>query len=114
MTTIPSQEILSKPSLATLSFILRNKELWPEGFEWDYTSCLSCAMGLAIRLGWVANEPLNIFKMLKNATEAFNLSKKAAESIFIYARLFYGISMHEVTPIHVADLIDSYLKGNSP
>jgi hypothetical protein len=101
MTTIPSQEILSKPSLATLSFILRNKELWPEGFEWDYTSCLSCAMGLAIRLGWVANEPLNI-------------CKKAAESIFIYARLFYGISMHEVTPIHVADLIDSYLKGNSP
>src|ERR1700733_2317440 len=43
-------EILTKPSLAALALVLRNRELWPEDFTWDYTRCSNCAIGLAAKL----------------------------------------------------------------
>lgn len=41
---------LATPSLAGLAWLLRHKEAWPEGFEWYYGRCTSCAMGMAVRM----------------------------------------------------------------
>src|SRR6267142_7011490 len=38
---------LSKPSLKALSHLLRHREMWPQGFIWNYSMCDQCAMGLA-------------------------------------------------------------------
>ena len=38
------------PSLKNLSYILRHREWWPDGFEWDYRYCASCAIGLCEKL----------------------------------------------------------------
>lgn len=35
------------PTLENLSKVLRNQDLWPLGFPWDYTHGATCAMGLA-------------------------------------------------------------------
>lgn len=40
----------AEPSFTELARILRHKEEWPEGFEWDYRYGRSCAIGLADRL----------------------------------------------------------------
>lgn len=37
---------LSKPSLKAAIALLRDRAKWPEGFEWDYSQCNTCAMGL--------------------------------------------------------------------
>jgi hypothetical protein len=104
MSTLPSQDILSKPSLAALSFVLRNRETWPDGFVWDYRDCLSCAMGLAFRLGMVAG-----FDTVAMA-DSFKISQEAARNIFIEAAYHHKLgTMRAVTPEHVADLIDAHL-----
>jgi hypothetical protein len=46
---------LSKPSAAGLAYLLRHKELWPENFEFNYSSFGYCACGLAYRY-WVQNK----------------------------------------------------------
>lgn len=48
---------LSKPSLQTLSFILRNKEFWPKDFEWDFENFNQCAMGLLAQIFHKGNYP---------------------------------------------------------
>jgi hypothetical protein len=37
---------LKEFSFPGLIFLLRHKELWPKGFEWDFMNCEQCAMGL--------------------------------------------------------------------
>lgn len=41
---------LSKPSLTGLSYLLRHRELWPEGFNFYFMRCEDCAIGLAHRV----------------------------------------------------------------
>jgi hypothetical protein len=104
MSTLPSQDILSKPSLAALSFLLRNRETWPDGFAWDYSDCSTCAMGLAFRLGMVARPFTGAME------DSFKISQEAANNFFVFATRHYSLdSMIEVTPEHVADLIDAHL-----
>jgi hypothetical protein len=38
------------PSLESLSYILRHREWWPDGFEWDFQACSGCAIGLCEEL----------------------------------------------------------------
>jgi hypothetical protein len=38
------------PSLENLSYILRHREWWPEGFRWSYKYCGHCAIGLCHEL----------------------------------------------------------------
>lgn len=89
----------AKPSLSALSFILRHKELWPEGFNWNYQSCSNCAMGLAHAV-WSKQVPEHDLMSMK---EAFGISDSDGQRIFLKAAEGY----HYVTPERIADLIDA-------
>ena len=96
-------ETLHQHAARELSFILRNRALWPNGFEWDYTRCETCAMGLAVRLGMATRH--NTLAM----TVPFNMSVEEAEKIFIEARHHFSVArMSDITPEHIADLLDAY------
>ena len=99
---------LSKPSLEALSWLLRHKEMWPRGFEWNYSSCDTCAMGLAYEL-WTENcVGANTYWMKK----IFNLSEEIARAIFIDAVVGQGrLGFSDITPEMIADDIDEYLAG---
>ena len=103
MSTKQPAENLHQHTVRELSFILRNRALWPEGFEWDYTDCRSCAMGLAFRLGMAS-----LSSSWSMAT-AFNMSVGVADKIFILANAFFPVArMSDITPEHIADLLDAY------
>lgn len=98
----PSKVTL-QPSLRNLVTILRNREMWPEGFVWYFPLSDSCAMGLSIQL-WnedityevgsdetfhnIFNRPISWWKIPFNSRQ---------------------VRMAAVTPEVVADRIDSYL-----
>lgn len=97
---------LDKPSLRGLSFVLRNPDTWPKGFEWNYDRCSNCAMGLSVRLwkeikgDWIADMAIG-----------FRMSFRAANEIFVKASNTrgWGDDRHRITPEMVADDIDAYL-----
>jgi hypothetical protein len=106
---------LDKPSLAALSFALRHPETWPEGFVWDYGNCETCAMGLAYRLwGWIMKPEHFACDVAHQTSIAFGMRSETAGEIFLYARRVYGISTEEITPTHIADLIDAHLANSEP
>src|SRR4051812_15081819 len=88
---------LSKPSLQALAYILRHRELWPEGFRWEFTDCTKCAMGLAIRLWHIHDSPCT-----GTMCEYFPISRPEAHHLFL------GYSHPSITPEMVADRIESY------
>src|SRR5262249_35156841 len=47
--TLNQLVLLEKPSFPGLAYLLRHKELWPEGFVWDFCRLRDCAWGLASR-----------------------------------------------------------------
>ena len=103
MSTKQAPQTLHQHAVRKLSFILRNRALWPKGFEWDYRNCRDCAMGLAFELGMTS----------KRATLAmggrFNMSIEDAQNIFIYAgQSTLTKLMQDVTPEDIADLLDAY------
>ena len=108
-------DLLTKPSLSTLAFVLRHRELWPEGFEWDYNDCEQCGMGMAFRLGLAARPSHEtVGPSLDAVTEAFDLSEDAALKLFVYAQMDLPASHRSrrfVTPDHVATLIEQHLAG---
>jgi hypothetical protein len=94
----------AQPSLRALSFALRHKELWPAGFEWNYSSCAQCAMGLAHAM-WSNKVPAHD---LESMTTAFNMNRKDADRIFLRAsRVETIIDARPITPERIADLIDA-------
>lgn len=121
-----------EPSLSMLSHFLRDKDLWPKGFIWDYSNCNTCAMGLAVEmfnltLGTSDNDANLLFPFpaqtyLHAMLETFGLKENEARKIF--TRLGdpeRGINFHwgdigavirnqrKITPEKVADAIDAYL-----
>jgi len=93
-----------KPELNNLSHILRNKNLWPEGFEWDYSHCHTCAMGLAHKL-W--KEQIE-YPLTNVMAKVFDMSSEAAGDIFTGM----GKTLEDeqnITPEQVADAIDAYI-----
>jgi hypothetical protein len=96
---------LDKPSLRGLNLVLRHRELWPVGFEWDYRSCPNCAMGLAQRL-WKEIE----FPVESYIAKAFGMSAASAQKIFYYADISRKILRKNVTPEMIADDIEAYLR----
>jgi len=89
---------LSKPSLETLSHILRHKDLWPKNFTWDFGSCQHCAMGLAHKL-W----PESIKRPISHEVgHAIGISYDAAYNIF----LGKAFPLFSITPELVADELD--------
>jgi hypothetical protein len=107
---------LTKPSLEALSHILRHKELWPTGFEWNYGFCYSCAMGLAGEL-WDVFVPRNPDAAVLNVSKAFGISRKVAGNIFggeadwipYHPGCVVVRDTNAVTPEMVADQIDKFL-----
>ena len=100
-------EILSKPSLSALSFILRHRELWPDTFkEWNFSDCRSCAIGLSFCL-WP-----NIAGRGGPSCRAFfremGLLYEEGCILFGYG-LLPEIDDNDITPDHVADAIEAHL-----
>jgi hypothetical protein len=99
-----------KPSLERLSYVLRHKELWPEGFQWDFSVCVQCAMGMARDLWWKGETA-----GLTEISYKFDLAYPDSKSMFLApANKWYGKSMRAVTPNMVADRIDAYLANPTP
>jgi hypothetical protein len=96
---------LQKPTLEGLSFLLRHKELWPEGFQWYYPNPACCAIGLTYKF-WKKEQ--------YGMTEIFNISPSVSDRIFVeapfYHRCFGIFPRFDVSPEMVADDIDKYLK----
>lgn len=88
---------LSKPSARGLSYLLRHKELWPEGFIWNYGCHGTCAIGLASRV-WL-HHPHAFSAMVGKAC---GIDRAAAQDIFLNMA-------PDVLPSEVADRIDAYL-----
>jgi hypothetical protein len=90
------------PTLENLATVLRHRQMWPEGFEWDYRCCESCALGLAWRLGMISLDTIH------TAAEEFDIPYYVAMRIFLLLAAKCG-GMRDITPEHVADAIDAYL-----
>ena len=90
---------LSKPSPEGLSYLLRHKELWPEGFKWDYYYASRCAIGLH-RSFW-KNFNYRYVDMLPGSTTD-------KDKVFFFLEL--NENKRTITPEHVADAIDQLLK----
>lgn len=103
---------IGTPSLKNLSHILRHKELWPEGFRWNYRQCTTCAMGIAHEL-WIQKfneKPYSTPMAFYNMTCKFKIPHPCAASIFLDAHMANNVSNRsKVTPEMVADQIDAYL-----
>lgn len=94
---------LSKPGLDALSHILRHKELWPAGFEWNYENCESCAIGLAAKL-WAIKCPCS-----RTVAHSMGMPVYAAVDIFDLGGKWKPKSIDAITPDMVADQIDKYI-----
>ncbi len=92
---------LSEPTLENLSYLLRHKSLWPEGFVWNYSFPDTCAMELAKERYWVSDSP-----WYGEMAQVFQMDKHDAW------RIFTGLNTSEVrrvSHIKVANEIDKYL-----
>lgn len=102
----------AKPSLSVLSFVLRNKELWPKGFEWNFSYCYSCAIGLAYCL-WQqvpTCHPHNVARAVNiEFMDAYELFMSTPEEAIIHDRKRNTVTEIPVTPEMIADRIDKFL-----
>lgn len=103
------------PSLENLSHILRNRDLWPEGFYWNFKHCDSCAIGMMNKL-WGHAYPevaVRVFEDMPGETESrifYNSFSKPHVRIGWFGLFKRDRHHEEVTPEMVADQIDEYLK----
>lgn len=97
----PKPEIdLSKPSIEGLVHILRNKSLWPEGFEWNYQRACTCALGLARRV-WP--QYVSIFSLgLGSNKNEFGMDQHA------FDRIFFDLA--EIEPWHNEEILEYMAK----
>ena len=102
----------SAPTLAELAEILRNRSRWPEGFEWDFNDCRTCAMGLAKVLvdGAKGVEKWHIDHAERWAEGMFGLDWREVRELFgVEVADRYEIAVCEVTPEQVAMGIENWL-----
>lgn len=90
---------LTVPSLEALSYVLRHREHWPKGFEWDFRSCKTCAIGLAADIWQLVPDHYEV-------APVFDIRIGDAEHLFMPRHIS---DYRTVTPEHVADQIDLYL-----
>lgn len=94
------------PSLKNLSYILRHKEWWPEGFAWDFRYCSHCAMGMCEEL-W--SKPTFLLSDAEFCFEEGNGIFSRPVSMWKMPFRRHWTRMEAVTPEMVADRIDAYL-----
>jgi hypothetical protein len=92
-----------KPTLERLAHVLRHRELWPKYFEWKFSDCDHCAMGLARQMfpDHVASTDC------PTMSESFDIPMRDAQNIFMMPNA--GYCFMSVTPEVIADRIDAYL-----
>lgn len=97
------------PSLERLSYVLKHPETWPPGFQWDFSFCDTCALGLA-------REMFDLdFACSDNVAKAIGISHDDAYRIFIqmdgkkfpWYKMFPG--PRDVTPQMVAKQLDEII-----
>ena len=88
-------------TLRDLSFALRHPETWPKDFDWNYSDCNRCAMGLAHRM-WPKQVPEPTTGAM---VDAFGIPVSKASDIFTGAGR-NGWSNLGVRANHIADMID--------
>lgn len=111
--------IAGKPSLTALAYALRHPETWPEGFEWDYGDCESCAMGLAGELwakvdgvlyrDWIARSMAMPYRAVDDIFFELGWTKTVRRRFLRRAVVTEVQDMDSVGPDDVADAIDRYL-----
>jgi hypothetical protein len=97
---------LSTPTLPGLAHILRNKELWPSGFVWNYADNSTCAMGLTACFWHYAFDGSDFWDW---TMKTFSLTDDDFCPIFF--NRFDCKKFDQVSPEMVADAIYEYLKG---
>ena len=99
---------LTTPTLAGLAWLLRHKEAWPEGFEWEFGDCFRCGMGLAARVWNTWERRLDP----SPSQQAAIWGIPCDEAYRIFVAGFSNPTL--VTPEMVADRIDAYLARSAP
>lgn len=109
---------LDTPSLPGLIYILRNQELWPEKFKWNYAHCGACAMGLAF-YSWKGSIPLPLWRNYADIGKHFGLNPNESCKAFLGGLLddkpwvpknsCGDPCLDSVTPEMVADVLEKYL-----
>ena len=100
---------LTTPTLARLAWLLRHKEAWPEGFEWDFGDCFRCGMGLAAQL-WDACAFDLTLSLSAGQAVIWDIPYDEANRIFLVG----ASNSTWITPEMVADRIDAYLARSAP
>jgi hypothetical protein len=102
---------LSTLSLEALSFLLRHKEMWPKDFQWDYSECKQCAMGLAMKLWSDDPNTLESYIILRRSMAMFDFTRPSKLShVFLFSHYDEGVKSHQITPEIIADGIDAEIK----
>lgn len=105
-------DLYDGPSLKRLSYLLRHQELWPKGFEWYYSDCDRCAIGLTVTF-WKLN-PKNVPYTYDIAVKALDMGEDDFDPIFYQPYLKKGgIVTYNVSPEMVANKIDTYLENQN-
>jgi hypothetical protein len=104
------EPVAAEPTLRDLAYALRHKEMWPEGFSWDYRYSESCAIGLCYKLYDRAPSNFDEFNGDYDGNSSYMLFCTPV-SFFKYPLTLRSERMHMVTPEMVADRIDDYLGG---
>lgn len=92
--TTPTRPALDVPTLEGLSYMLRHKEMWPEGLEWNFSCRGGCAIGLGDRVWGICS------------VDGLIDSDADYET---WCALFLAGRHGTVTPFMVADRIDAFL-----
>lgn len=98
---------LDQPSLRALSHVLRHKGLWPKGFKWNFSSCETCAMGLASQL-WHLDLERGYGHAMASSMGSSGVVLVSLFTIKGYVSVATP-NGSKVTPEMVADKIDQYL-----
>ena len=87
----------------TLAEILRTPAKWPEGFQWDYGTHETCAIGLTAKL---VNQPIGSSRDFANR---LGLPASVGREIGCYARDYYGLpDWASVSPEQIAELLEHW------
>ena len=98
---------LADPSLTALSFVLKNPQYWPKGFEWHYWNTSSCAMGLAYEF-WGGKWIVYRFNIGHAITHRLFFGRQVS-----FWRHPWRWTFLSATPSDVANTIDKFLTNFS-
>lgn len=115
------QTVKNRAAFVTL---LRDPSRWPEDFIWNYNACNTCALGLIARtLVPISFDPARLpdpfFRgtryetdaLISNERDAFQsflgLTDKQYEEIFYNAHWPMEVLRDDITPSHIADLLEA-------